>query len=130
MRKILFQGKETHSRKWIEGIYLDENNLGVFCDDTESEDCQIYIFPIIRGTARQYIGITDKNNKKVFEGDILCFEGYSKMYVAVEWITEQACWGYMYHGDTFQLSDILIEGKLYDYVVGNIYDNPELLKGE
>lgn len=59
----------------------------------------------------QYTGLKDKNGKKIFEGDIL----QGKYNGVVEWITENARYAW--------------SGFYYDSeVIGNIYQNPELIE--
>jgi uncharacterized phage protein (TIGR01671 family) len=121
MREILFRGKSKH--KWCEGglLYDEENNKAFIA--THFEDGAAYINEISPETVGQYTGFTDKNGKKVFEGDILK-NGFGGIRVVVfmnsrfilKNINNNQCssWAYM---DKHE-------------IVGNIHDNPELLKGE
>ena len=70
-REALFKGKRTDNGEWVEGIFLDKNNLGIFYDDTEESDCTVHIFSVISETVGQFIGRYDKNNKKIFNNDIV-----------------------------------------------------------
>ena len=124
MREILFRGK-TSDGEWVEGFYLytNENTQPVIID---MECCSNVIIP---ETIGQYTGLTDKNGVRIFEGDILCGfldEDYPehKTIVTVEWyeyrwVTRQG----NYHPDSFEESD-----TDWFEVIGNIHDNPELLK--
>ena len=81
-------------------------------------------------TVGQYTGLTDKNGTKIFEGDIIDFlyrSGYDD-YGIVQYDADETEFGFVYNsiyeglGRHYQSKDI--------EVIGNIYDNPELLKGE
>ncbi len=129
MREILFRGKKLDG-KWVEGGFCYGGNRN------ESIICPKYDFSkeVIPETVGQYTGLTDKNGKKIFEGDILeVSTNHHYIGVAVErlgrfvvefnegcFMKRKICNGCgLFH---FNLTD---ETK----VIGNIHDNPELLKG-
>lgn len=74
----------------------------------------------------QYTGLKDKNEKEIYEGDIL-FESFGERYYKV--IFENASFRAEAEGDfdeySFDLIDIVAQGC---EIVGNIYENPELIK--
>lgn len=124
MREILFRGKPL-GKLHDNFIY---GSLGVICEDLcaiyhchEFIDDDIQLVDI--GTVGQYTGLTDKNGKKIFEGDIVKapdgeifkIEWHS---VALSWILrnkKSSCLAYLRYLDMFE-------------IIGNIHDNPELLK--
>lgn len=81
-------------------------------------------------TIMQYTGIKDRNGVEIYEGDILT-EEYGEKYEVI-WCEEAAQWYAHYPGDTgdsvFEQSEPLVECAVYDSIVGNIHQNPELLK--
>ena len=131
MREILFRGKRLHDNKWIYGNFVSdcEGNPHIieprfFCEDghhlqyEDNTDTPVFIIP---ETVGQYTGLTDKNGVRIFEGDIVRYEddiGYV-----------------IYNGDDARF--LVDSPNMYismDYsnefeVIGNIHDNPEILKG-
>lgn len=91
----------------------------------------------MRNTVGQFTGLTDRNGVKIFEGDIVTGIAYSKEWVGnVIWIEEIASFGLLYNGHDVacENSSILkraakgINDEFSAEIIGNIYDNPELLK--
>jgi uncharacterized phage protein (TIGR01671 family) len=143
MREILFRGKPLGK--------LDEDfvygSLGVISTDLVAiYQCEEYYEDIKTlvdiGTVGQYTGLTDKNGKKIFEGDIVHYlyepgKGYwnSDQNSVIQWETTgfYMC-GIMGTNKYACSSGWLVstphgDGNYFE-VIGNIHDNPELLKGE
>lgn len=122
MRKILFKGKRTDNGGWIYGspIFQDGYVLIRFWNSEEFKFEEHLVAP---ESVSEYTGLTDKNGTKIFEGDILKFSdcGIYPVWWDADFFTFGSCW----------FSDF---DPLYKYdrnkieVIGNIHDNPELLK--
>lgn len=137
MREILFKGKRADNGEWVEGCYCKyPHQFSSFLKDyiftswydaklvssVESGTCIAY--PVDPETVGQYTGLTDKNGTKIFEGDIVTgYFNYEKII------------GYIFYGGNAQffiqrdgiLGIGLDNADCWLEVVGNIYDNPELL---
>jgi hypothetical protein len=77
----------------------------------------------------QYTGLKDKNGKEIYEGDILSYGQYSDnsgpcLHI-VRWDTGDA--GFVTHEIAFQKQDFPLDTYNAE-VIGNIYENPKLLK--
>lgn len=75
-------------------------------------------------TIGQYTGLTDKNGKMIFEGDIV---EYPEGIAEITWEETEALFGIKQDNDVCDFNSYW--GQNLE-VIGNVYDNPELLKGE
>ena len=132
MREILFRGKRTDNGEWVYGVPTKDSHGETVMVESVYE-CEEYncrganCLYVNENTVGQYTGLTDKNGKTIFEGDIV--KGHWGTLFAI-----------FYDETRLQLrtrSQLGI-GRDIDYyqgyndieVIGNIYDNPELLRSE
>lgn len=127
MREILFRGKRIDNGEWVYGAYYGlcrmTNKAGDFGYAhlmRQSNDEPLY--RVDPETVGEYTGLTDKNGKRIFEGDILSDGGdtYKAVFDEGAFRIENS------HYTTGVYVAIYME-KI-DEVIGNIYDNPEMLE--
>ena len=141
MREILFRGKRTDTGEWIEGYYKKGTVIAgyraayiadiiMIAPTKPFEDGMAEVEP---ETVGQYTGMKDKNGRKIFEGDIV---------QDMNGTTYQVVWGgtgfylrydppysHGMHYDLLPLCNYWHANGAIVEVIGNIHDNPELLKG-
>ena len=146
MREILFRGKRIDNGEWVYGFYFERKDTGgkiiesVIINDAYEQimygqrflrsnmfrEC----FRIHTSTVGQFTGLTDKNGKQIFEGDIvktsdITYEGVIQIPgESFEIAMRKGCW-------------VMVAGEDWDFlgtnhecieVIGNIHDNFELLE--
>lgn len=130
MRKIKYRGKQIRTGGWVVGephitttinphIHVDRRITG--------EADRIDSIEIIPETIGQFTGLLDKNEKEIYEGDIIRFGAQYGSVSDVKYITKNA--GYLVKdkfGDWQWLYDVVASTNCE--IIGNIYDNPDLLK--
>ena len=130
----LFRGKRIDNGKWVYGDLRHDYNgkPRCICDYCGSN-------PVDPDTVGERTGLRDKNGKLIFEGDIISirFEGDYEPPSApdvwyanakVIWQAEYLGW-YANFGGYDELSMWEYDNVDDVVVIGNIHDNPELLKG-
>lgn len=142
MREILFRAKRLSDGVWVEGdlsrcVVVGETHIrrieGNLSTTTHKVDTE---------TVCQYTGLTDKNGRKIFEGDIVKGVAYSIDFVGyIAWIDAIAGFGVRYFNKhreptAWENSSILKAiqrwkqpNEFQAEIIGNIFDDPELLNG-
>lgn len=124
MREILFRGKRIDNGEWIYGDVVQFPIHGIVRiveQEPSYKDAEVDL-----DTVGQYTGLTDKNGKKIFEGDIVkVSHGGSTYYAKIEW-DDGSFW---VANHDIQMPNYISEvSKTYLEIIGNIHDNPELLE--
>ena len=144
MREILFRGKRMDNGEWAEG-YLYEHEpalVGISSENDAPKQSKWFIaktgfadwnmprpvefVEIDPSTVGQYTGLTDKNDKKIFEGDIMAFTAYGFDYVGTVEFADGSFSVMCEHTSPFLDQAVSKHGA---YIIGNMHDNPQLLKG-
>lgn len=129
MREILFRGKTKHGGEWVYGGVCCSAGNTIIVSFSERILTTIEGKRVLPETVGQYTGLTDKNGKKIFEGDICQTKGFplidDKPFV-VEWNDDECSF---YWRDVVGTDEFNIGVSQNTTIIGNIHDNPELLKG-
>ena len=136
MREILFRGKRLNNGEWIQGDlvqFLPHGIVRIVTQEPPYKDAEVD-----SDTVGQFTGLTDKNGRKIFEGDIIHLE-YSQVFFGGVYFGEYTA-EVSYKEGCFITDGINngdeIETPLSGFdndeleIIGNIHDNPELLGGE
>ena len=139
MREILFRGK-TRTGEWVQGDYehFEANGITYPMISVWGE----FNKDVIHKTVGQYTGLTDRNGTKIFEGDIVKADGYifTVKFGKCGGVANDDNFGYMgfyfegFDEITKKCMDLGLRKDICCFVnrevIGNIHDNPELLKGD
>ena len=141
MREILFRGKRVDNGEWVYGYLLKMfGELSIMRFDDENN-----IYPVDEKSVGQYTGLTDKKGTKIFDGDILqgyqypyLSEGHFNYYAEVIYFENCPAFGlYTFKNPNLDIvigissgnTDVMEDWESKNWeVIGNIYDNPELLE--
>lgn len=145
MREILFRGKDFSgviNHNWCFGSLdtIEDDRAIIIYSDRFGNKCRIFVDP---STIGEYTGLRDKNGKRIFEGDIVkndwCFiKGNSIVrfgeYKSSDSSNDYQCGHlgfYLEHISDFNKrtvrKDIMYFANKCE-IIGNVFDNPELLK--
>jgi uncharacterized phage protein (TIGR01671 family) len=154
MSEILFRGKRVDNGEWVYGDLFqgvsphDRQPYSIILTD-EKYDAEGHlpkdialgfhsdeVFIVDANSVGQFTGLTGKNGKEIYEGDILVWGESDNKSLPLIVNFKHGAFGYKYSEDWFHSfagntnfsfnpfnTDIRFE------IIGNIHDNPELLKG-
>lgn len=141
MREILFRGKRVDNGEWVYwdrfGRLTDINGepIRVEINTSALRPYAFYIneLPVIKAhTVGDYTGLTDKNGKRIFEGDIVKTKEFGKDNGNGVNFNNFDIFEVIYSSSSFKLNNSrrlfnMLKGQGFE-VIGNIHDNPELLQ--
>lgn len=123
-RKIVFRGKSKRNGEWLFGDLVrsfDMKRSAILVNDkTTYDECEVDT-----ETVGQFTGLLDKNGKEIYEGDIIRVNPTDSGIRYVKWDDRHAQFvSQMLHNEQYYLIS-----HNDSQVIGNMFDNPELLKG-
>ena len=127
MRTIKFRGKKPTNGVWVYGslVYSNEIQAAIYFQTgrglVKSMEW-VYVNP---ETVGQFTGLYDKNEKEIYEGDILKVQGLGEK-IEVRFV--RGVFAFLWNGDLDDEAPINAPTQEWAEVVGNIHDNPKLIK--
>jgi len=129
-REIKFRGKTLITKKWKYGSLIDANPLGQYIVEFIKETDDSNSFPVKKDTVSQFTGFKDRNEKEIFEGDILSDwtetdEGNIQSKMQVFWCEKIGAWKLDNSFKQDKSSGDLLSDELTDFtyeITGNIYE--------
>ena len=133
MREIIFRGRDVHTKEWRYGSLIDFVGDGTYFLIVEpypsASTLPLYVLMkdhahfVVPETVCQYTGLKDKNGQRIFDGDVVYWP-YEDENGEIHWAEGEARFGANFPG-VYADFDHFYGHELE--VVGNAYDNPELL---
>ena len=127
MRTIKFRGQKTTNGVWVYGslVYSNEIQAAIYFQTgrglVKSMEW-VYVNP---ETVGQFTGLYDKNEKEIYEGDILKVQGLGEK-IEVRFV--RGVFAFLWNEDLDDEAPINAPTQEWAEVVGNIHDNPKLIK--
>ena len=137
MREILFKAKKKNNGEWVEGYYVKsryyEGGTNHFIIDVENKHNDYGAFSlkyeVDPDTICQYTGLKDGNGTKIFENDIVISAEFcpdNEGYGVIQWADDEAMFTIDTDGCCYNFDNFF--GAEFE-VIGNIFDDPELIRG-
>ena len=147
MREIKFRGKRIDNGEWVCGYLAGEDLINVWNWRKNGEEGEVITYQVDPETIGQYTGLKDKNGKEIYEGDIFYHQQFrdKKDFGVIFWREGRywVNWKIAINGIKDNNQQVIGWGKpkyglgefpldverCQNYeVIGNIYDNPNLLE--
>ena len=136
MREILFKAKRIDNGEWVEGYYLRDqyhrSGKDIIFYRKDSDRFTVYTDRIDIETLCQFTGLYDKNGDKIWENDIFQYTDETMVIQKdlIEYNETHASFVRLHNTEKLGLQYLWIDEATCNHgeVIGNIFDNPELLQ--
>ena len=127
MRTIKFRGKKPTNGVWVYGslVYSNEIQTAIYFQTGSGLVKSMEWVYVNQETVGQFTGLYDKNEKEIYEGDILKVQGLGEK-IEVRFV--RGVFAFLWNGDLDDEAAINAPTQEWAEVVGNIHDNPKLIK--
>ena len=130
MREILFRGKRTDNGEWAYGDLIQNVDCLKIREQEKSIKKIAKSYEIDPKTVGQFTGLLDKNGKKIFEGDIVLGLFLFDMSINAVVKFRDGAFGLEWRrGEIIEFNAFTSLCNITYEIIGNRYDNPELLEG-
>lgn len=128
MREILFRGKRLDNGEWVQGTYYrqtefygtpQEKHFIITSTETLGDDGALEYFEVDPATVGQFTGLTDKNGKRIFEGDVVVATNRRRLSNKPYEVVYDPLSAYWQCAPARE-----------PVIVGNVHDNPDLVEWE
>ncbi|MEK5178241.1 YopX family protein [Paenibacillus odorifer] len=128
-REIKFRGKRIDNSEWIEGYYAyrhDEEKHYIVVETVSTQGYNTYFtdYEVDPNTVGQYTGLNDKNGRKICEGDIIRWHERVTADYQITFTEGVFCLDSNGLNNFYHHREDLVKWE----VIGNIYENPELIE--
>ena len=136
IREVIFRGKRANNGEWVEGDLLQikyYNKPIIECKIMPQTPVSSAV-PVLPETIGQFTGLADKNGVRIFEGDICRFKRFNDIHVGeIVFNVTTASFVMRYQSIVGAYGEKATQKMLLSVcddieVIGNIHDNPELLR--
>ena len=131
MREIQFRGQRvSEPNEWVYGYFVKGTDGGYYITSGDPKDDMFDTYEVIPETVSQFTGLKDKNEKEIYEGDIIQYDDVKESFSV---IFKRGAFGYlvdwlMSFVPLAHMNEIKGDGKVSWIVIGNIHEKPELLE--
>ena len=127
MRIIKFRAKKSSNGDWVYGSLVSSKDIDpAIYFQTGNGAVKTMDWVYVKGdTVGQFTSLYDKNGKEIYEGDILKVQGADEK-IEVRFV--RGVFAFLWNGDLDEEAQINAQTQEWAEVIGNIHDNPTLLK--